>query len=706
MTLMDARAMGTSVRRVEGPDKVSGTAHYAAEAPADETGGAPLQLRPVQATVARGRIAAIDTAAAEALPGVVAVITHETVAADGRLRLHDDGDPETSVLQDTTIRHRGQYVAAVLAENSEVAAEAADLVVVTYASEAQHTAFDEDDPNRHAPDALANGQPVDSVVGDPDTALDDAEVTVRATYTTSMEHHSAMEPHATTARWDGGHLLVWEASQGSSAARTTFATLFGMDEDDVDVRSPHVGGGFGAKGFLHAGSVLAVLAARTVPGRAVRFALSRQETFATVGHRPATVQHLALGASADGTLAAITHDVVQPTARYKEFTEPAASSSRSMYAATHRRTSHRVVPLDVDAPTYMRGPGEAPGSFGAECAMDELAVALGADPIELRVRNEPATHPESGLPWSSRGLVECLRQGAERFGWADRDPTPRARLVDGWWHGTGVGCGTFPTIRFPGSTAVIRYSAERSGAGRYLVEIGAADIGQGARTVLTQIAADALAVPIERIAVAIGTTEVAPGSLAGGSAGTASWGSTIVEAADRFRDKYGDDPDDGADADASSPDNPWDGELAMAAYVAQFAEVAVHADTGEIRVPRLLGVFGAGRILNPTLARSQFRGGMIWGLSMALHEESVVDPRFGHVVNHDLANYHIASHADVGRVDAEWIDEDDPYVNPMGAKGIGEVGIVGVAAAIANAAYHATGVRVRSLPITCDAFLG
>ncbi|WP_433802799.1 xanthine dehydrogenase family protein molybdopterin-binding subunit [Actinomycetospora sp. CA-084318] len=687
MTTMDARSMGTSVRRIEGPEKVTGTAAYAGDTVAAGT----LALHPVQATVARGEITAIDTSAAEAVPGVVAVLTHRTAP-----RLGDTGDPEHLVLQGTTIHHRGQFVAAVLAEHAEAAAEAARLVVVSVDEAPSTTGFDPD-AEAYTPSALGNGQPADSGQGDPEAALAAAPVVVRASYATPMEHHNPMEPHATTATWVDGRLEVREASQGVALARQTLATLFDVEVGDVTVRSPHVGGGFGTKGFLHAGTVLTVLAARTVPGRPVRFALGRRQMFETVGYRPATVQHMSLGASADGRLQVVAHDVVGATARYKEFVEPAGGSTRSMYAAPHRRTSHRAVPLDLDAPTYMRAPGEAPGSFGLECAMDELAVALDLDPIELRVRNEPEVHPETGLPFSSRGLVECLRTGAERFGWSSWERAPRRRLVDGWWHGVGVGCGTFPAFRMPGSTADITFTG-----GRYVVAIGASDIGQGARTVLTQIAADALGVDVGSIAVEIGSTEVPVGSFAGGSAGTASWGSTVVEAADRFRDKYGDAPDEGDHADAATPDNPWAEEYAMAAHCAQFAEVAVHADTGEIRVPRLFGMFGVGRILNPALGRSQLQGGMVWGLSMALHEESVVDPRFGEVINHDFAGYHVAANADVRVVEAEWIDEDDPYVNPMGAKGIGEIGIVGVAAAVANAVYHATGVRVRSLPITCD----
>ncbi|MYW90774.1 xanthine dehydrogenase family protein molybdopterin-binding subunit [Amycolatopsis rubida] len=692
--------MGTSLRRVEGPAKVTGSARYAAEAPIASPSGPPLYLRPVQATIPCGRITHIDTSAALALPGVVDVLTHDSLSASGWPPLIKTDNSELFVLQDRDVRYRGQYIAAVLAESLEVAQEGTDLVTVTYTETRQHTAFSEHASDGYTANVLPTAFPASSAAGDPTAALSDAAVTIRRTYTTPVEHHGPMEPHTTKARWDGNRVEVHESSQGVGEARRSIAQVFGLEPEAVTVRSSHVGGGFGTKGFLHAGTILAVLAARQVPGRSVCFALSRREMFETVGYRPATVQHLALGASADGRLVAITHDVVATSARSGEFAEPAAAISRTMYAAPHRRTSHRLVPLDRSVPTYMRAPGEAPGSFAAECAMDELALELSLDPIELRVRNEPSVHPESGLPFSSRGLVACLRQGAERFGWAGRDPAPRSRLSDGWWHGTGVAAATYPTKRFPGSTANIRF--ER---GHYLVEIGAADMGQGARTVLTQIAADALGTDVERVTVAIGDTDLPPGSLGGGSSGTTSWGSTIVEAAGHFRDKWGNDAEDGAEADAIGTENPWDGKLEMDSYGAQFAEVAVHADTGEIRVPRLLGVFAAGRIINPALARSQLCGGMIWGLSMALHEESVVDPRFGHVVNHDFASYHIASPADIGVIDVEWIDEDDPYVNPMGAKGVGEIGIVGAAAAIANAAFHATGVRIRSLPITMDAFL-
>lgn len=691
---------GTAHTRIEGPAKVTGNAVYAYE----QDTVAPLHLCGVGATIARGRVRAVDTAAAAAVPGVVAVLTADTAP-----RLDDGASTEQAVLQTRAVHHRGQYVAAVLAETAEAAREAAGAVVVTYDAEDAVTAFDPASSQAYTPEVVV-AFPPDTRTGDPETAFAQAPVRIDATYRTPIEYHHPMEPHSTVACWDGRHLTLFEASQSVWDARRQVAALFGIGDDDVTVVSPHVGGGFGTKGALHAGSVLAVLAARAVPGRSVKLSLTRREMTDTTGYRPATVQRVRLGAGTDGRLHSLGHDVVEAGARMAEFGEPTAVISRHLYAAPHRRTSHRVVPLDLSTPTYMRAPGEAPGSFGAESAIDELAVALEIDPVELRIRNEPDVDPDTGRPFSSRNLVACLRRGADRFGWADRDPRPRTRLVDGWWHGTGVAAAFFPTFAMPGSAAAIRYSVDGTpggGApGRYRVDIAASDIGQGARTVLTQIAAEALGVPPAQVDLNLGDTGLPHATMAGGSAGTASWATAIVEAADRFRDKWGTDPEDGAEADGVAGHNPAMAEYAMGAHGAHFVEVAVHADTGEIRVPRMLGVFAAGRILNPLTARSQFLGGMVWGLSMALHEEGIVDPARGHVVNHDLAGYHVAANADVGDIDAEWVDEHDPLVNPVGAKGIGEIGIVGVAAAVANAAHHATGVRVRSLPITLEHFLG
>jgi xanthine dehydrogenase YagR molybdenum-binding subunit len=440
--------------------------------------------------------------------------------------------------------------------------------------------------------------------------------------------------------------------------------------------------------------VVAVMAARLV-GRPVKLALTRQEMFAIAGYRTPTIQRVRLGAGRDGRLLAVAHDVVEQTSTLVEFAEQTALATRMMYAAPNRRTTHRLAALDVPTPSWMRAPGECPGMYALESAIDELAGACGVDPVELRIRNEPDVDPGSGRPFSTRNLVACLREGADRFGWAARDPRPGARRDGEWLVGCGVASSTYPARR-RGSQA----RASRTAEGTYVIGLAAADIGTGARTVLTQIAAEALDVPLEAVRVEIGDTAQPTAPLAGGSMGTTSWGSAVVKACRALLE--GDDEEVHVDTtDDVADDEP----LSRHSFGAQFAEVRVSAETGEVRVDRMLGVFAAGRILNAKLARSQLIGGMTMGLGMALLEESVLDPRFGDYVNHDLAGYHVAVAADVREIEATWIDEDDPHLNPMGAKGIGEIGIVGTAAAIANAVHHATGIRIRALPIRIDRLL-
>jgi len=371
-----------------------------------------------------------------------------------------------------------------------------------------------------------------------------------------------------------------------------------------------------------------------------------------------------------------------------------------MYTARSRVTTHRLVPLDISTPGFMRAPGEMQGLFALESAMDELAADLGLDPIELRLRNEPETDPETGQPWSSRDVRWCLQEGAARFGWADRDPAPRQRLVDGCWVGTGVALGTFPRVWFPGTAARVTALA----GGRYRVEIGAVDIGTGAWTILRQVAADALEVDLAEVSMEIGSSAMPSGAVAGGSAGTGMWSDAVAAACHAFRDQFGVAPPE--DAQVTGDAGPAvESPYSRHAWCAQFAEVRVDADTGELRVTRLLGAFDVGRVINPRTARSQLVGGMTMALSAALFEDGVIDPRFGHVITQDLASYHVAAHADVLEVDAFWLGTPDPHFNRLGTKGLGEVGATGVAGAIANAAWHATGIRVRSLPMTPEHFL-
>jgi len=680
--------------RVDGPDKVTGRARYAFEHPAD---GA-VYVWPVQSVIAKGEIRNVDASAALALPGVLAVLT-----PDNAPRLSAD-DPELALLQSRAVAYRGQFVAAVVAASLETAREAADLVRVDCVESSHDVTLTPDHPGLYKPAKVNPNFPTDTEAGDPDGAFAAAPVRVDRTYRTPGEHNNPMEPHASVARWDGDHLTVFDATQGPSRAATIIAGVFGLPADQVRVIAEHVGGGFGAKGTPRPNVILAAMAARAV-GRPVKCALSRQHMFAVVGHRAPSIQRVRLGAEEDGRITAIAHDVIGQTSTIKEFAEQTAVATRHMYAAPNRRTTHRMVRLDVPTPAWMRAPGECPGMFALESAMDELAIACGADPVEVRIRNEPAVEPETGKPFSSRNLVACLREGAAWFGWAGRDPSPGTRRDGPWLTGTGVAASTYPA-RAMASQA----QASVDTAGQYQVSIAAVDIGTGARTALLAIAADALGVPAGHVTVRIGDSALPPAMIAGGSMGNASWSWAVTDACRELREQIrardGAIPPDGLSARSATGDEI--GALpdhARYSFGAQFAEVRVDTDTGEVRVPRLLGVFAAGRIVVPAMARSQLIGGMTMGLSMALHEESMIDPEFGDYPNHDLASYHIAANADVGDIDARWIDEDEPELGPAGAKGIGEVGIVGTAAAIANAVYHATGIRVRELPVRLDKLL-
>jgi xanthine dehydrogenase YagR molybdenum-binding subunit len=690
--LLEARAMGAALTRMDGAAKIMGTAPYAFE----HRLPSPAYLHPVQATIARGRIRKIDTGAAESVAGVIAVITHETAP-----RLASAENKELWILQSDEVHFRGQFVAAVIADTLESARQAADLVTVEYEAATHDARLDAERGDLYAPKNLNAGYPTDTDEGDAEAAFAAAEVRVDSNYTTPMEHNNPMEPHTTVALWDSSRLVLYDSTQSVHAVRATVAKTLGLKVEQVRVVSPYVGGGFGSKGEPHAHNILAALAALRARGRAVKLALTRQQMFSVAGYRTPTLQRFRLGATRDGRLTAIIHEVIELTSRFREFAEQTAVPTRLMYACANRRTRHRLAALDVPKPSWMRAPGETPGMFAGEVAMDELAVACGLDPIELRVRNEPERDPESGKPWGNRHLIECLREGASRFGWSTRDPRPRQRTEGDWLIGTGVASSTYPRYVLMGSRATI----SAGGEGRYRVRIGAADLGTGTWTALTQVAADALECPVEAVELEIGDTDLPNATVAGGSSGISSWGWAIVAAARELRRLHGSKPPAGAEASAQTPKEAEDKTFAQHSFGAQFAEVRVSAATGEVRVSRMLGVFSAGRIVNPRLARSQLIGGMTMGLSMALHEESVLDERFGHVINHDFAGYHIATHADVAHLDAIWLDEVDDRSTPMGSRGIGEIGIVGAAAAVANAVYHATGQRFRHLPLTPDKLL-
>jgi xanthine dehydrogenase YagR molybdenum-binding subunit len=691
-----AGAVGAAIDRVEGRAKVTGEAKYAYEYHVDDIAYAAI----VPSTIAKGAVRDVDAAAVLELPGVHEVIWHGNAP-----RLHEVSDGELEVFQSDRVSYRGQIVAAVIADSHETARQAERLLRVEYASEPHDVLLRADHPDLYTPEKVNPNYPAVTEEGDFDSAFASAAIAVDCTYETPAEHNNPMEPHATLAVWhEEGGVTIYDSNQGVVNVRNTVARAFGLEPGQVRVISPHVGGGFGSKGTPRPHVIVAIMASQTIK-RPVKLAVTRQQMFAVTGYRTPTIQRMRLGADRDGRLVAICHDAIVQSSTIREFAEQAALPSRMMYAAPNRRTTHRLTRLNVPTPSWMRAPGETPGMFALESAMDELALACGIDPIELRVRNDPEVDPASGHRFSSRNLEACLRDGAERFGWADRDPRPATRRDGRWLIGTGVASSTYPARRQP-SSARASYDP---GAG-YVIQIAAADIGTGARTALTQIAADALEVPVEQVEVQIGDSSFPEAFLAGGSMGNSSWGSAVVKACRELRARMAEASSDiplSVDADtkeevAAASKEP----LAKHGFGAQFVEARVDVDTGEVQIPRALGVFAVGRIINPKTARSQFIGGMTMGIGMALHEESLIDLEFGDYLNHDLAGYHVPTNADIEDIEVTWLDEDDPHVNPMGAKGIGEIGIVGTAAAVAGAVYHATGIRVRDLPIRPDKLIG
>lgn len=697
-TIAGTRAVGTARARVEGLAKVTGAARYAGEIPYAELAHGWLVL----STVARGRIRTVESAPVLEMPGVLTVLHHGNaprVNAD-YVGLLGRPDPIVAAFQHDRVPFVGWPVALVVAETSEQAREAAEALVVRYDEEPHDVAFSAGRPGTYTPESTPRMQ-AETRKGDVEAQLAASSVVVDADYTTPEEHHNSMEPHAAMARWDAGRLEVVDSNQGSKWVAEELAQLFSLDPASVRVRSEHVGGAFGSKG-VRPHQVLAVMAA-TVLQRPVRVVLTRRQTFSLVGYRSPTAQRIRLGADADGRLRAFDHQAQNLTSTVHEFVERSAAFGRVMYDADAHHTVDQVVALDVPTPTWMRAPGEAPGSFALESALDELAEKCGMDPIALRARNEPASGPVSGLPFSSRNLLACFEEGARRFGWADRDPRPGARREGRWLLGTGTAAATFPSGVAPSTAAV---TAEPDGT--FTVRITAADVGTGARTALVLVAADALHVEPERIRMRIADSDFGPAMVAGGSMGTRSWAWAVTTAARELRERLalgGGIPEQGITVRSDTTEAV--GALPTRerhSFGAQFAEVAVDVTSGEVRVRRMLGIFVAGRIVNPLTARSQLIGGMTWGISMALHEEAVRDQASGALVGADLAGYHVAANADVPLIEADWVDDTDDD-DPVGIKGVGEIGIVGAAAAIANAVWHATGVRHRHLPIRPDRVL-
>src|SRR3954468_3625821 len=740
------KAVGTPMSRVDGRLKVTGGARYAAEFQVRDVAYGVLVL----STIARGRVTKIDTAAAEKAPGVLAVITHRNA---GKVVLPEKAkalvDPKVGrplqPFQDNEVHYHGQPIAVVVADTFERAIHAATLVRASYDESKAVLEFADAAAKKFTPHEMKTDRGTqkspDYERGEPQ-AFDSAAVKVEATYSHPDEYHNAMELHATIAAWDGDRLTLYDKTQWVDNVQQQVAAAFGIDTQDVRVVSPFVGGAFGSALRAWGHVFIAALAAKHVR-RPVKLVLSRAQQYTVPGYRPRTVQKVALGATKDGKLTVIRHEATAQTSTFEEYTETTVNPTRYLYACPNVATRYYLAAMNVNTPASMRAPGEATGVYALECALDELAYTLKMDPLQLRLINYADEDPEKDLPWSSKSLKQCYQMAADKFGWSKRNAEPRSmrdgRFLVGW----GMASATWPTYRLP-ATVLVRVLAD----GTAQVRTAASDIGPGTYTVMTQIAADALGLPVARVKFDLGDTRMPKAPVEGGSMTVASVGSAVHEAALAVRGKVvelasGDensplheakaDEVEAADGrlflksdskrgetysdilkrhkkdsiEVTQESKPGDEQkkYSMHAFGAQFVEVRVDPDFGTVRVARVVSGFAAGRIINPKTAHSQGIGGIVGGLGMALLEEAVRDRRNGRVVNANLEQYMVPVNADVPQLDVFFVAEEDKHVNPIGAKGLAELSLVGVAPAVANAVYHATGKRVRDLPITPDKLL-
>jgi xanthine dehydrogenase YagR molybdenum-binding subunit len=735
---MSAKIIGKPQDRVDGKLKVTGAAVYPGDRKLEGLAHGYL----LTSTVARGSIRSMDTSVAEHAPGVIRIFTpfNPLKLYGGLERFEGGSSGEMSPpLQDKKIVNYGQIIGLVVAESFEEARDAAPLVKIEYDAEAPIASWEAGFRNAISPENVDNQAATVSILGPGTVSIDDAlkssHVIVEATFTEPIQHHNPMEPHATAAVWNDERLTIYDATQGVVSQRKNVAAVLGVDPDNVRVICPFVGGGFGCKGSMWMFSPLTAAAARVL-NRPVKTILTREQMFTLVGHRPALIQRLVLGAMKDGQLQALKHDVHSTVSFSKPFVEAAAHrTSRLLYKSPNIQVSQTLVPFNVGGPTFMRAPGSAPGMFALECAMDELASKLGMDPLELRFKNYAETYPGRDVPWSSKNLAECYKLGAEKFGWSNRRSEP-GTIADGeWLTGMGMATALYPAHRGRASVK-IRFQAD----GTATVSSATQDLGTGTWTVLAIVAAQSLGLPIDKILPDLGDSALPPAPNSGGSTSVASVTpaiekaaelakKTLVQSATRhrkspfsglnsetvtYRDGIlsggGKSMDFGAfltaigksSVEATDSDEPGNEEerYAFHSFGAQFCELKVNRWTNEIRIQRVTSVMDIGSVVNPKTARSQIIGGIVFGIGMALFEGTRLEDRTGRYANANFSDYLVATNADVPFVDVYFIEKPDYIFNSVGARGIGEIGITGIPAAIANAVFNATGIRVRDFPIT------
>jgi xanthine dehydrogenase YagR molybdenum-binding subunit len=732
--------IGAPINRTDAWAKVSGAAQYTAEHQVEGLTHAVL----VTSTIPSGRVLRIIDDDARQVPGLLLVMTPQNV-----MRLpkeNKDGKVQPPVgrrltlLQEDDVYYNNQPIAVVVADTFEHAREAAARLRVEYEHKDAVLDFEQAKQKLDVPEKVLT-ESTDTRRGDIVDGFLAGGVRLDHTYTTPVENHNPLETHATIAEWDGDKLTMYESTQYMKGVERITAAIFGIPPENVTAICPYTGGGFGSKGSLWSHGPLTAIAAKML-GRPVKLSLDRNQMFGPVGQRPNTEQRFRLAAKEDGQLTASAHDTIAYTSVLEKWIEPCAIMTRMMYESPNQETTHRLARMNRGTPTFMRAPGEASGSFALESAMDELAYELGMDPLELRLKNYTERDPGKDLPWSSKSLRQCYEIGAERFGWKERDPQPRSMRRGDKLVGWGMATATYPTNRSAGEC-----SACLQPDGSALFRSATQDLGTGTYTVMTQIAADSIGLPVERVRFELGNSKLPESPVSGGSTTVASVGPAVqaaghalrlklvgIAAADQGSPLFGATADQvgfeqgeiyllsdagkresmaaivarhGAPVEATAKAEPGDEskKYSMHSFGAIFVEVEVDEALGEIRVPRAVGVYGVGKLMNEKTGYSQLMGGIVWGIGLALLEETMIDPRNGRPVNGNLAEYHVPVNADIQQIDVQIVDEDDPHVNPLGAKGIGEIGIVGVGAAIANAVYHATGKRVRDLPVTLDKVL-